>query len=259
MTTVRIVHLYPRELGINGDRGNVLALHQRLEWRGVAAEVLEVGPGEALPNDADIVVIGSGPQSALDAVNVDARRHAQALRDHLGAGGALLAVGAGMHVLAREHSDRDGAMREGVDVLPVTVAAASRRRVGEVLGLPDTAVGGEVATRFAGFVNHGVTLDVLDDATPLTQLDRGFGNDREAREGAPAAEGVRVGLAVGTHLHGPVLPMNPSLADELLSAALLRHGSSLPPADERIRHADDMARRSRAAIAARLGRSGVSV
>ena len=43
----------------------------------------------------------------------------------------------------------------------------------------------------------------------------GFGND-----GQSGYEGVRVGTAVGTYLHGPLLPRNPWLADWLLTRAL---------------------------------------
>jgi len=53
--------------------------------------------------------------------------------------------------------------------------------------------------------------------------------------------------------------MNPVVADELLHAALLRHDLVLPEADERVRRVDELARRSRAAIASRLGRAGVEV
>ena len=259
MSDVRIVHLYPRELGINGDSGNVLALHRRLEWRGVASEVIEVGVGEAWPANADLVVIGSGPDGARDTVLPDALRHAEALREHLDLGGGLLAVGAGMHVLARDLTDRLGVTRDGLGVLPLSVTAVDQRRVGEALGAEHAGAEGLAAVRVAGFINHGVEVRVLDAAAPLTELERGWGNSAKAREGETAAEGVRIAHAIGTHLHGPVLPMNPSLADELLRVALSRRGASLPDGDERVRHADEMARRSRAAIAGRLGRAGAAV
>jgi hypothetical protein len=43
----------------------------------------------------------------------------------------------------------------------------------------------------------------------------GFGNDGES-----GFEGCRVGRAIGTYLHGPLLPRNPWLADWLLAQAL---------------------------------------
>lgn len=251
MSTLRIVHLYPAQLGINGDRGNVLALRRRLEWRGLSAEIIDIGPGEVLPASADLVHIGSGPRSARDAVLPAALTHGDTVRGWAAEGVPIIGIGAGLHLLARHIIDLAGVAHEGLGLLPATVRDARSRAVGEVLGVP------RPDGRLAGFVNHGVTVE-LHDADPLTLLDRGPGNSGTA-ESVDRGEGVRLGAIVGTHLGGPVLPMNPALADELLAAALARHAQTLPEADERITRVDDRARRARAAIAGRLGRAGVSV
>jgi hypothetical protein len=251
MTELRIVHLYPAELGLNGDRGNVLALRRRLEWRGVSVAIVDVAPGDSLPDSADLVHVGSGARSARDAVLPDAREHGPLLREWAAAGVPMIAIGAGMHLFAQRIVDLEGRPHEGLGLLPITVRDARSRAVGEALGVP------RADGRLAGFVNHGVSVDV-HDGDPLTVLDRGPGNTGTA-DGADRGEGVRLGALIGTHLGGPVLPMNPFLADELLVAALARHGRGLPEADERIARVDERARRARAAIAERLGRPGVAV
>lgn len=251
MTELRIVHLYPAELGLNGDRGNVLALRRRLEWRGVSVEVVDVAGADLLPDSADIVHVGSGARSARDAILPAARAHAPQLREWATVGVPMIAVGAGMHLFARLIVDLEGRTHEGLGLLPITVRDARSRAVGEALGVP------RADGRLAGFVNHGVTVE-LHDADPLTLLDRGPGNTGTA-DGADRGEGVRLGALIGTHLGGPVLPMNPGLADELLVAALARRGRALPAADERIALVDERARRARASIAERLGRPGVAV
>lgn len=251
MMAVRLLHLYPAELGINGDRGNVLALRRRLEWRGIDVEVVEAASGEALPTTVDLVHIGSGPRSARDAVLPDARSRAAALRGWAAEGVPVIAVGAGFQLLAYHIVDLAGRTHEGVGLLPVTVRDARSRAVGEALSQQHDG------QRLAGFVNHGVTVE-LHDASPLIVLDRGPGNDG-SDSGDDRGEGVRVGSLMGTHLGGPVLPMNPILADELLTLALARRGYELPEPDDRILRVDERARRARAAIAARLGRSGVEV
>ncbi|MEO6943075.1 MAG: cobyric acid synthase, partial [Terrimesophilobacter sp.] len=82
---------------------------------------------------------------------------------------------------------------------------------------------------------------------------KGFGNAcRDVVRGA-RVEGVRDGANMGTSIHGPFLPMNPSFADELLAAALRRKGSDLPPADDRIAAVDELARKAREAIVVRVG------
>jgi hypothetical protein len=252
MTAIRILHLYPEELGINGDAGNVLALQRRLEWRAIGAEVIRVGAGGALPEQVDLVHIGSGPRSARDSMLTDVRRHHDRLHLWAESGVPLIAIGAGFHLLARSIMGLDGVVVEALGLFPVTVRDVPRRSVGEVLSKD---LGGH---RLAGFVNHGVTVN-LHDAQPLSVLDRGYANAGVESESRGGAEGVRVGALRATHLHGPILPMNPALADELLVLALQRHDQQLPMPDERTVHADDMARRSRVAIAARLGYANVMV
>lgn len=251
MSRLRLLHLYPSELGINGDRGNVLALQRRLVWRGIDVDVIDVGQGAPLPSDVDLVHVGSGPRSARDAVLVDVLTKAPTLQKWLDEGVAVIAIGAGMQVLSSRLISVHGVDCPGAGLLPVTVHDVSTRAVGEVLA---EQRGG---SRLAGFVNHGVVIE-LHDSAPLTILDRGPGNTGNV-DGNDRGEGVRHATAVGTHLGGPVLPMNPVLADELLTAALARHGLTLPEPDERIVRVDELARRSREAIAARLGRAGVEV
>ena len=55
--------------------------------------------------------------------------------------------------------------------------------------------------------------------------------------------------SIGTHLHGPVLPMNPLLADRMLATALR---SELPPVGQTER-VDRYATNARRAIAERVG------
>ncbi|UYN84147.1 MAG: cobyric acid synthase [Microcella sp.] len=251
MTALRILHLYPHELGINGDAGNVLALRRRLEWRGIEAEVLLCGTGDPLPVDVDLVHIGSGPASARDAVLPDALRHRDALAAWADDGVPMIGIGAGFHLLSRSIETRDGSRRAALDVLPVVIRDRERRAVGEVLAEPS---GGH---RMAGYLNHGASV-MRDDGVPLATLDH-RSRSSAIHDDADRYEGVRIGSRIGTHLHGPILPMNPFIADELLAGALARRGETLPDRDERTVAADEHARLSRAAIARRLGAAGVEV
>ena len=81
MTRLVFVHLYPRELGINGDVGNVMALRKRAEWRALGVEVVDHAPGDELPETAHFVHIGSGPVSGQEGVRDDVARIAPVLRE----------------------------------------------------------------------------------------------------------------------------------------------------------------------------------
>jgi hypothetical protein len=69
----------------------------------------------------------------------------------------------------------------------------------------------------AGFENHAGRTYLEEGAEPLGRVVAGFGNN-----GEDGFEGCRLGPALGTYLHGPLLPRNPWLADWLLGRALAR-------------------------------------
>lgn len=234
MSVLRILHLYPRELGINGDAGNVLALAERARWRGVEAEIVTHEPGGELPASVDIVHIGSGPLSSQRAVIADVERIAPQLLRWRDAGIPILAIAGGWQLLGTGIETPDGEILAGAGVFPTRALLGARRHVAEVV----------VRTRdgltLAGFENHSATT-TLNGAEPLGDVVSGFGNgDR--------TEGVVVGSAIGTHLHGPVLPMNPVLADRMLQSALR---GELPPVTQTER-VDRYATNARRAIAERL-------
>jgi CobQ-like glutamine amidotransferase family enzyme len=227
-----IVHLYPRELGINGDVGNVTALRRRAEWRGLPVSVVDVGLGEALPGTAHLVHIGSGPASSRAPLHDDVARIAPTLQEWAVAGVPFLAIAAGWQLLGREVIELDRTVRAGARVFPSAAIVSADRIVGEVAGESEL---GEVA----GYVNYGAT----------TILDRGIDPLARLRD---TEDGLVAGNLVATNLHGPFLPMNPVWADRLLDAAAERAGIEPGADDPRIAVLDDRARRSRDAIRARL-------
>jgi CobQ-like glutamine amidotransferase family enzyme len=234
MSVLRILHLYPRELGINGDAGNVLALAERARWRGVEAEIVTHAPGGELPPSVDVVHIGSGPLSSQRAVAGDVQRIAPQLLRWRDAGIPILAIAGGWQLLGTEIETPDGETLAGAGVFPTRAALGSRRHVGEVV------VRTRAGLTLAGFENHSANT-TLDGGEPLGDVLSGYGNgDR--------TEGVVVGSAIGTHLHGPVLPMNPALADRILQAALR---GEVPPVTQTER-VDRYAANARRAIADRL-------
>lgn len=235
MSVLRILHLYPRELGINGDAGNVLALAERARWRGVDTEIVTHGPGASLPAKVDIVHIGSGPLSSQRIVHEDVMRIAAQLRQWRDAGVPILAIAGGWQLLGAELVTPEGETLPGAGVFPTRAVLASKRHVSEVVvRMPD---GGTLA----GFENHSATT-TLNGGEPLGRIVGGFGN-------GDGNEGVLLGSAFGTHLHGPVLPMNPALADRMLATALR---AELPPV-AKTEQVDRYAINARRAIADRLG------
>jgi lipid II isoglutaminyl synthase (glutamine-hydrolysing) len=214
MTELRLAHLYPEYLNIYADRGNIAVLVKRAGWRGLDLTVEAVSVGDELRPDAyDLLYVGGGQdrEQALIAPDLAAKR--DVIREAVDGGVAVLAVCGGYQLLGRFYRDRSGAEQPGAGLFPLHTVAGERRMIGDCLIECDLA-GGERRT-VAGFENHAGITRLDPDAQPLGRVLAGFGNDGES-----GFEGCRIGTAIGTYLHGPLLPRNPWLADWLLEQAL---------------------------------------
>jgi CobQ-like glutamine amidotransferase family enzyme len=109
----------------------------------------------------------------------------------------------------------------GAGVLPLDTVAGDRRMIGDVLIECELELGDRHTV--VGFENHGGRTKLDPGAVPLGRVVHGFGND-----GSSGVEGCRLGKAIGTYLHGPLLPRNPWLADWLLAQALERRLGEVP-------------------------------
>ena len=217
---IRVGHLYPDYLNIYADRGNIAVLARRAALRGHDLDVSSVSMGDDLRADAyDLLYVGGGQdrEQALVAVDLVAKR--DAVQEAIAGGVAALAVCGGYQLLGSFYRDRDGAELPGIGVFPLHTVAGGRRMIGDVL--LECAWAGET---IAGFENHAGRTRLDPGATPLGRVVAGFGNDGES-----GLEGCRVERAVGTYLHGPLLPRNPWLADWLLAQALAHASGGEPP------------------------------
>jgi lipid II isoglutaminyl synthase (glutamine-hydrolysing) len=215
---VRVAHLYPDYLNIYADRGNIAVLARRAARRGHELEVTAVGMRGAIePGAHDLYYIGGGQDREQLLVSGDLAAKADALKEAHADGAAFLAVCGGYQLLGRGYRGLRGEDMPGVGLLPVETVAGRQRMIGDVL--IDTEVG-----PVAGFENHAGRTLLDPGAEPLGRVVSGFGND-----GASGFEGCRLGRAIGTYLHGPLLPRNPRLADWILAQALAHRTGGDPP------------------------------
>ena len=222
MTTIRVGHLYPDYLNIYADRGNIAVLERRAAWRAHELHVRAIGVGDEIrAGEHDLLYVGGGQDREQALIAPDFAAKADGLRTAIGAGAAVLAVCGGYQLLGRFYRDRHGAELPGAGVLPLHTVAGETRMIGDVL-LECELEPGQTRT-LAGFENHAGRTVLDPGAEPLGRVVAGFGNDGES-----GFEGCRVGRAVGTYLHGPLLPRNPWFADWLLAQALA-HASGDEP------------------------------
>lgn len=250
---IRLVYLYGDLMNLYGDRGNIIALQRRSEWRGIELEVEEVSLGDRVdPHTSDLFFFGGGQDREQEVVSRDLlRRNGAAVREAVDTGAALLAVCGGFQLLGQFFRTGEGVEIPGVGLFDAWTVAGPTRSVGNVIA--EANLDGEVRP-LVGFENHSGRTYIGDagprdrapepstpaaelaaqgarPATePLARVIFGHGNNGEDR-----TEGARFRNAIGTYLHGPVLPKNPWLADWLLLAALRRRvgpAATLAPLDD---------------------------
>jgi lipid II isoglutaminyl synthase (glutamine-hydrolysing) len=223
---LRVGHLYPDYLNIYADRGNIAVLARRAAWRGLDLEVTPIGLGETVrPGEHDLLYIGGGQDREQALIALDIAAKSRSLAEAVADGAVVLAVCGGYQLLGRCYRDRYGSELPGAGVLPLHTVAGERRMIGDVL-LECELEPGQRRT-LAGFENHAGRTVLEDRAEPLGRVVSGFGND-----GVSGFEGCRVGRAIGTYLHGPLLPRNPWLADWLLANAAAHRTGGEPPVFE---------------------------
>jgi len=223
VTAIRVGHLYPDYLNIYADRGNIAVLARRAALRGNELRVDALGMKDAVvPGEHDLYYIGGGQDREQFLVAENLAAKAAPLVEAVTAGGAaLLAVCGGYQLLGRGYRGFHGEDMPGVGLLPLETVARERRMIGDVLLECELEPG--VRRTLAGFENHAGRTYLDADAEPLGRVVAGFGND-----GTSGYEGCRLGRAVGTYLHGPLLPRNPWLADWLLAQALAHRAGGEP-------------------------------
>ena len=222
---LRVCHLYPRQLNIYADRGNIAVLERRCSWRGIGFEAVACEVGDRLP-DADLYYLGGGQDRDQRLIAADLCARAGDLAAAVDAGAAVLGVCGGYQLLGHFYRDRNGGELRGLSLIDLETTAGERRMIGNI------AIDCDLSDRrsiVVGFENHAGVTRLGAGVQPLGRVLHGHGNN-----GRDGGEGARAGRVLGTYVHGPLLPRNPALADHLIGLVLeRRYGQiALEPLDD---------------------------
>ena len=215
--TLTIASIIPSLQNTNGDAENAAVLAARAGWAGLDARVVAVESRDDLPEHVDVVVLGSGSDSSLEA----SRDVLLTLHDEFRRWGTkgvpILSIGTGWELLSWGIERQGAPDVQGLGILPGRAVPRGARVTGDlVITSPRHGM-------LVGFENHARDY-VQAEASPLGRVRAGEGNGRGSSQ-----EGVVMGAVIGTHLHGPVLAKNPSMADAILAVAAERAGLSYAP------------------------------
>ena len=222
--------LYPDLMNIYGDRGNILTLLKRDEWRGFEARLVELGRGTTKQMDeVDIFFFGGGQDREQALVYEDLLEFKQPPLEQAVANGAgILAVCGGYQLLGSYYQTAEGERFPGIGMIDVRTEAGKKRFIGDVV--VETEIAGLEPKTLVGFENHSGRTFLGPAAKPLGKTLLGNGNN-----GADHMEGYLQGNVLGTYMHGSLLPKNPHLADYLIRRSLVRRGvDELSPLDDSV-------------------------
>jgi hypothetical protein len=226
--TLRIAHLYPALLNVAGDGGNLMALQQRCAWRGIPTEVVTIEPGDSADfSTFDIILFHGGQDVEMEIVAADLGLKAPSLREAADRGVVIFAVCAGLQLLGTRYTPSDGPALEGAAILDLETRGGPQRFMQHAA--VDVTIDGQRGT-IVGFENHSGQTELGPNAQPFGTMIAGAGNN-----GRDGTEGAVRGHVYATYLHGPVLPKNPWLSDQLVRIALERrlgHPVVLAPLDD---------------------------
>lgn len=209
-------------MNLYGDRGNVISIKKRCEWRGIGVEVVDVGLGESIqPTGCDLFLFGGGQdrEQALLAEDLSGSKGAD-LRAVVEDGGVVLGVCGGYQLMGHYYETPEGEKLPGVGIFDLHTEPRKQdeeRLIGNVLVRVRAPASPDGEQReIVGFENHGGRTYLGDDE-PLGEVVAGYGNN-----GEDGTEGARRNNAYGTYLHGSLLPKNPWLTDRLILEAVRR-------------------------------------
>lgn len=206
---LKIAHLYPELLNLYGDRGNIISLKKRAEWRGIDVEVKEYKLADEIDfENIDILFIGGGSDREQLLVCQRLKEIKKDFKNYVENNGVVTAICGGYQLLGKYYKMKDETV-EGLGILDIYTESGEGRLIGNVV----------IETEFldrpiVGFENHGGRT-YIENHNSLGKVVYGNGNNDNDK-----AEGVLYKNVIGTYLHGPLFPKNPHLCDYIIKKAL---------------------------------------
>ena len=243
---IDVVSLYPKDMNIYGDSGNVLTVARRLTLYGYAPRIHEINQGDPWPEHVDMILGCGGQDTGQKKIIDDLFARADDLRRFAADGVPMLMI-CGLYQLFGHYFETiDGTRLDGIGIIGAHTIGRDVRMIGNLV--EHSAHFGDII----GYENHSGQTFLDPGVEPLGRVD----HDGTGNNGEDHTEGARVNNVIGTYMHGSLLPKNPAIADFLIRAAAERRYGAFEPRQSKDRVAelariDGIAAKARAVAAGR--------
>lgn len=224
---ITIGWLYPNLMSTYGDRGNVICLQRRCQWRDMEVEIVPLQRDTEISEfqRVDLIVGGGAQDRQQEIVMRDLQgAKAETLQAKIDQGTPGVFTCGSPQLLGRYYEPALGTRIEGLGILDMVSkhpGIAAPRCIGNlVFEITATPLAAELKEFWQepplviGFENHGGRT-YLNNVQPLGKVIQGYGNNGEDQ-----TAGAFYQNAIATYSHGPLLPKNHFVADWLLKKAL---------------------------------------
>lgn len=209
--SLTIVQLYPIDMNIYGDNGNVLAIKKRCEQHGIDAKIIDYNQNDDFDSlKPDIIVGGGGQDSGQNKIHSDLLKIGPKLKQLADNNTPMLMICGLYQLFGNYFKTKDDHKITGIGVFDVYTIGKNQRLIGNIL--TKSKLFGEII----GYENHSGQTFLNHNAKPLAQVMLGAGNNLE-----DGYEGVIYKNTIGSYLHGSLLPKNPAITDFLIEKAMI--------------------------------------
>ncbi|MCL5433273.1 MAG: hypothetical protein M1524_04140 [Patescibacteria group bacterium] len=216
---ITVAWLYPDLMNTYGDRGNIICIKKRCEWRDITCKIKELNTDfdkRELEN-CDILFMGGAQDRQQQIVTKDIKgEKSNIIKEMIINGTPGLFICGAYQFLGNYYKESDGAIIDCLKILDLYTESpkeSNNRLIGDI-AIKSYFLKDKPYT-LIGFENHGGRTYLGKNLKPLGKVVSGYGNN-----GEDSTEGIIYKNIIGTYSHGPVLPKNPKLADFLIEASL---------------------------------------
>lgn len=217
MLDLNICHLYPDLLNTYGDRGNILALQKRAQWRGINTTIQNITIGDNFDaSNFDIIFLGGGQDYEQEIIQKDVLEQKGAeIKNAISNMKVFLCICGGYQLMGKYYKTWDGKEIEFLGALDLWTIGGKERMIGNIVFESDIISENGNPLKIVGFENHSGRTYLGENIRPLGKVLFGNGNN-----GTDGYEGAVFNNVYCSYSHGSLLPKNPRLTDHLLTLAL---------------------------------------